>query len=200
MVNPYKTGADKSGVSGTTGRNPLHHVAEWRKALDRKETYHTPHACNKEAVVNVVDAYIVRPWLSHPWIEWMLLDALVWREASSVAEEIEFTHADILNPARWRRSRLAAFVSRKFDQQRAQAVHSSTEPLRSALGAILSVYAGLAGIGDTISGTRVRETLVSAEATGARWEPACYALLDLVAAREPPIWCIANRGPLHWPW
>jgi hypothetical protein len=149
-----------------------------------------PRGCSKELVAAVVDDYLQRPWFDSPWIDWMLLDALIRHEAVAVADDITLARMDLLNPASFPRSGFTKFLMRGADQSRAAAIELSTRPLQDALAKILMVYAGLVGEGNTLSPTCVRETMVAAETTGVRWDAACYALIDHVIARNPAVWNI----------
>jgi len=173
--------------------DPTQHFAAWQAAFERGEIYRYPQGCDKEAVVDVIDTYVRRPWLSHPWLDWCFLDALVRWEAIAWADEIALIQADVLGPASRPRPWIIARLSKGSDRRRAQAIRASTAPHRAALQAMLKVYADLAGKGWTISPTRIRDTMVAAETSPARWEPVCYALIDRVIARDPAVWNYAPK-------
>lgn len=169
--------------------DPAPNFAKWKAALERKETHQFPAACNPEAVVDILDAYVKLPHLHHPWLEWCMFDALIRTEAVGLAEHAALIEIDILNPARVRRGgALSNLLFAASDGRRAANVLAEAAPVRVIVAAILDCYSGLGGSGWTISPTRVRETMTAVERLGGRFLPAAYVLIDRAVARDPGTW------------
>ncbi len=168
---------------------PGQYFDQWAAAFDRKELVHWPVRCNPEAVINVLDDYLKKPEAAHPWIEWILFDALMRAAIINVAENAHLIAIDIASPARHRkRTALSSIVWGAFDQKRAASALAAAVPLQRAADAMMRPYRQFSGEGWTVSPTRVRELMVDAEKVGGAWHPACYVLIDRAISKDPAVW------------
>ena len=137
-----------------------------------------------------------RPWLASPWLEWCFLDSMIWREMVALMDTIIEIRQDKQPSQPSLTLRVVQYIGRK---RRQAAVEARVAPMITALGGILNAYVAMGVEGWTLSPTRVRELMVAAEDSNARWSPCMYALVDSAIKRDAAVWRLST-GPRIKPW
>jgi hypothetical protein len=166
---------------------PEDSVPVWQRALVEKRLVHFPTGCNVEAVINILDEYARTPHLRHPWIDWMLFDALIRAAVIATWDGINFAEADLFGPAR-RRKGIGKILFASADRARQAKILAQQAPHRRALDLMLKTYSAMDSGGWTLSPTRMRQLMDAAEASGGLWPPAAYVLIDRAIAADPGVW------------
>lgn len=163
-------------------------ISALQDTIGRKLRVDFPNWCDLEALGLVLEDYLKLPHLHHPWLEWCMFDALVWREVAVVFNEALMFAYDPFAPFHSRRNRLEKAVFARTDRKRAQGALKKAAPYSAVSLAMIDVYMGLSGPGEIISPTRVRETMAVVDRIGGRWVPACWVLIDRAMQRDQSTW------------
>ena len=135
----------------------------------------------------MLDTYLKLRIIWHPWLEYMMFDALVRAETISVADNANFIAADLLAPAHFRKGRIAQLIFAATDRKRAAAAQAAAVPTHRIALAMVDCYSGF-GDGWTVSPTRLRELMGVAEKLGGTWSPACYVIVDRAMHEDAGTW------------
>jgi len=145
---------------------------------------------NVESLHHTIAEYLGRPWLRHPFLDWILIDMLISRELCANGEAIK----ESLAPRK--RERLLDDHHRYFMSKRNPTKrHILGIPVPdSSLKPFLlwdetyEVWSRLGG--PVVNPSRVREAMVQSTEHGALWDTPTWSLIDRVVSIDPAAWVI----------